>query len=92
MEEFELVFKVLESGPNGIETLSLLDRRFVILFNRKVLDVNEAVLEIIVGIGKRFLLNGGARNEEVGGISQSLDGGEKVSSGNGVNGVAELIV
>lgn len=87
MEKLELVLKVLERGANGIEALGLPYRRVIVVLDSEVLDKDEAgpvlINNGVVCVGVALL---------IGGVPQGLDGVEELSSGNRVNGVAELIV
>nr|GMC67100.1 uncharacterized protein LOC109165304 [Ipomoea batatas] len=98
MEEFKLVLEVFEGGSDGIEALSFMNRRRVIfLINSKLLHENEAgrliVLPsgVLVGVGSRSLLRTVVEVQIVG-LSRLVDGVQEVSSGDGMDGVAELIV
>ena len=41
MKELQLIFKILESSPNRVKTLSLLNGRKVVPINSKILKKNE---------------------------------------------------
>lgn len=71
VEELELVFEVLESGSDGIETLSLLNRQ-VIVFDPKILGVYETK-PILMDVVEGFTFVG---------FSKGFDGIEKMKSGN----------
>ena len=86
MEDFKLVLEVLERGPNGIEALGFLNGGIEIGgVDAEVLDEDESST-VVVGNGA---VSGGLPPV---GIPLSFDGVEEVSSGNRVNGVAELVV
>lgn len=80
MEELELVFKVLESSPNGIETLSFANSRLVIavavgvVYRSEILDEDETT----TGGGVSGGGGGGGDVSVVRRILESFDGGEEV--------------
>lgn len=90
MEELELVFEILESGPNSIQALSLLNR-LLIHIDPELLNEHKPrtsfALRIIVG-GFPLPLE----IEIIGFPGRIFDGVEEMRTRNGVNSVAELIV
>lgn len=86
MENFKLVLEVLERGPNSIEALGFPNGGIVIVVETKVLDENKTS-----GPGNG-VVGGGSGGLLPIGLSVKLDGAEEVSSGDGVNGVAKLVV
>lgn len=82
MEELELVFKVLESSPNGIETLSFANSRLVIavavgvVYRSEILDEDETTTGGVNGGGVSG--GGGGDVSVVRRILESFDGGEEV--------------
>nr|GMD82496.1 hypothetical protein BHE74_00049682 [Ipomoea batatas] len=96
--EFKLVLEVFEGGSDGIEALSFMNhRRVIFLIKSKLLHENEAgrliVLPsgVLVGVGSRSLLRAVVEVQIVG-LARLVDGAQEVSSGDGMDGVAELIV
>ena len=94
MEELELVFEVLEGGPDGVEALGFADGGVIVIVvvigdgeRSKVLDENETG-GAVIGSGDGGVGKVRWRVVEF----EGFDGSEKVGSGDGVNGVAELIV
>ena len=86
MEELELVFEVLEGGPDGVEALGFADGGVavtVVVGGPEVLDENET---------GRAVIRGGVGKVRWRVVFEDFDGSEKVGSGDGVNGVAELVV
>jgi len=47
MKELQLIFKILESSPNRVKTLSLLNGRQVVPINSKILKKNEPRCPIV---------------------------------------------
>lgn len=93
MEELELVFEVLEGGPDGVEALGFADGGVIVIVvvigdgeRSKVLDENETG-GAVIGSG-----DGGVGKVRWRVVFEDFDGSEKVGSGDGVNGVAELVV
>lgn len=98
MEEFKLVLEVFEGGSDGIEALSFMNRRRVILLiDSKLLHKNEPgrlfILPsaVLVGVQPRSLLRAVVEVQIVG-LARFVDGAQEVSSGDGMDGVTELIV
>lgn len=84
MEELELVLKVLESSPNGIETLSFANSRLVIavavgvVYRSEILDEDETTTTGGVNGGGVSGGGGGGDVSVVRRILESFDGGEEV--------------
>ena len=83
MKELELVFEVLECCPYGVEALCFEDGG-VIVFGTEVLDEDEAAA--VFGGGRRVSV------ADVVGVLKGFDRAEEVGPGDGVDGVAELVV
>lgn len=81
MKELELVFKILECGPNSVETLGFTNGGVVVVGGVLNEDETRGVSSgVSGGIGK------GRR------VFEGFEGSEKVGSGNQVNCVAKLVV
>lgn len=77
MEELELVFEVFEGGADGVEAPGLGDGG---------VDVGGAEF-----LGE-YEAGGGGGRIGIGFGDQGFDGGEEMGSGDGEDGVAELVV
>lgn len=87
MEELEMVLEVLEGGSDGVETPRLRRHRGAVLRSRqKIFGEHEPSFPVTAARPRRRLHGAGV------GLCQGLDGAEEVGAGEGVDGVADLVV